>query len=141
MVVKEMINSRLSVAIHILALVASNSHEPLTSEVIASSVNTNPVVIRRISSMLKKAGILTSRVGVAGSSLKKDPSEISLLEIYKAVQLEDDLFAIHENPNPKCPVGRKIQLTLDTTFNAVQKAMENELASTSLRDVIDDLFV
>lgn len=136
-----MINTRLSVAIHILTLVASNPNEPLTSEFIASSVNTNPVVIRRISSLLKKAGILTSRPGVPGSALTKAPSEISLLEIYEAVQVQDDLFAIHEKPNPNCPVGRNIQATLDKTYYSIQKAMENELKNKSLKDVIEHLSV
>lgn len=138
-VVEVMINTRLSVAIHILTLVASNPNEPLTSEFIAGSVNTNPVVIRRMSSLLKKADILTSRPGVPGSALKKDPSEISLLEVYKAVQVQDDLFAIHEKPNPNCPVGGNIQATLDETFNSIQQAMENELKNKSLKDVIDHL--
>lgn len=135
-----MINSRLSVAIHILSLITSDSYKQISSEVIASSVNTNPVVVRRISSLLKKAGLLTSRVGISGYTLTKDPSEISLLEIYKAVQTKADLFSIHEEPNPKCPVGRKIQSTLDLTFESVQNAMENELSSKTLKDVTDHLF-
>lgn len=135
-----MVNSRLAVAIHILSLIASNPHEHYSSEYIASSVNTNSVVIRRISSMLKRGGILTSRSGVSGFSLTRDPSTISLLEIYRAVQNQEELFVIHEKPNPQCPVGSKIQTTLDVTFESVQKAMENELANKSLKDVMDHLF-
>lgn len=134
-----MINTRLAVAIHILALIASNPQSQPTSELIASSVNTNPVVVRRISSLLKKAGILTSRPGVPGAALKKEPSEISLLEIYKAVQVHDELFAIHEKPNPNCSVGKNIQATLDTTFDSVQKAMEKELKNKSLKDILEHL--
>lgn len=74
-----MINSRLSVAIHILSLISMDEKE--SSETIAGSVNTNPVVVRRMISMLKKADILTSRAGVPGASLKKDPADISLLEV------------------------------------------------------------
>ncbi|MCY9075270.1 Rrf2 family transcriptional regulator, partial [Bacillus inaquosorum] len=53
-------------------------------------------------------------------------ADISLLEVYRAVQKQEELFAVHENPNPKCPVGKKIQNALDETFEIVQKAMENE---------------
>ncbi|WP_141432754.1 Rrf2 family transcriptional regulator [Bacillus sp. 03113] len=134
-----MVNSRFAVAIHILALIAANPFKQLTSEFIAGSVNTNPVVIRRLTSLLKKSGILTSRVGVPGPTLKKAPSEISLMEIYKAVQNKEELFVIHEKPNPDCPVGRQIQSALDVTFLEVQKAMENELASKSLQDVMNHL--
>ena len=133
-----MINTRLSVAIHILALVATN--HKLSSEQIADSVTTNPVVIRRISSELKKAGLLTSRVGVSGFSLTRDPNKITLLEIYNAVHLEKDLFSIHDKPNPNCPVGKKIQGTLDVTFESVQSAMENELNNKTLQEVMDHLF-
>ncbi|MCY8671297.1 Rrf2 family transcriptional regulator [Bacillus haynesii] len=133
-----MVNTRLSVAIHILSLIAANPRE--SSEMIAGSVNTNPVVIRRMISQLKKAGILTSRPGVAGATLKRDPEDISLLDIYRAVQPQEELFAIHDKPNPNCPVGRQIQTTLDQTFHSVQQAMENELASKSLKDVLTHLF-
>ncbi|MFN2744583.1 MULTISPECIES: Rrf2 family transcriptional regulator [Bacillus] len=133
-----MVNTRLSVAIHILSLIAANPRE--SSEMIAASVNTNPVVIRRMISQLKKADILSSRPGVAGASLKRDPAEISLLDIYRAVQPQEELFAIHEKPNPNCPVGKQIQATLDQTFHSVQQAMENELASKSLKDVLTHLF-
>ncbi|KAA6451005.1 Rrf2 family transcriptional regulator [Bacillus swezeyi] len=135
-----MVNTRLSVAIHILSLIASNPREQVSSEMIAGSVNTNPVVIRRMISLLKKADILTSRPGVAGASLKRDPADISLLDIYRAVQQQEELFAIHEKPNLNCPVGKQIQTTLDQTFLSVQQAMEHELASKSLKDVLTHLF-
>ncbi|OAH57385.1 MULTISPECIES: Rrf2 family transcriptional regulator [Bacillaceae] len=135
-----MMNSRLAVAIHIMVLVASNSRELLSSDMIASSVNTNPVVIRRMSGMLKKAGLLTSRAGITGSELTKDPADISLLDIFKAVEPKDELFAVHEKTNPNCEVGKNIQSTLDVTFDRVQQAMENELANQSLKDVMNHLF-
>lgn len=132
-----MINSRLAVAIHILSLISMD--EKTSSEIIADSVNTNPVVVRRMISLLKKADILTSRAGVPGASLKKDPADISLLEVYRAVQKQEELFAVHENPNPKCPVGKNSERS-DETFESVQRAMENELASKSLKDVMNHLF-
>lgn len=136
-----MINSRFAVAIHILSLVAAGPREQVTSEFIASSVNTNPVVIRRISGMLRKAGLIQSNIGTPGSILTKDPQEISLLEVYQAVQNKDDLFSIHENTNPNCMVGKNIQRTLEESFYKAQLAMENELANQSLHDIIEHLFV
>ncbi|MFO1445127.1 Rrf2 family transcriptional regulator [Bacillus sp. Bva_UNVM-123] len=132
-------NSRFAVAIHILALA---SFQPgSTSDFIAGSVNTNPVVIRRISSLLKKAGLLTSKAGVPGIIVTKDPSTITLLDIYKAVQGNvETTFAMHDNPNPNCAVGKNIQATLEKKFRRAQLAMENELASQTLDDIIHDLF-
>lgn len=88
-----MINTRLAVAIHILVLIASKPNVQLSSDIIASSVTTNPAVIRRISSELNKAGIVTSRVGVPGFTLTRDPKEISFLDIYKGILIEKDLFS------------------------------------------------
>ncbi|BAU29923.1 BadM/Rrf2 family transcriptional regulator [Aneurinibacillus soli] len=134
-----MINSRFAVAIHILSLIAANPGKSVTSDYIAGSVNTNPVVIRRISSMLKKAGLLQARAGVAGAVLAKEIADISLLDVYRAVQAQDELFAIHESPNPNCPIGRNIQSTLEEAFLDAQKAMENELASKSVADIVHHL--
>ncbi len=138
---KDVINSRFAVAIHILALVAAGPREQVTSEFIAGSVNTNPVVIRRISGMLRKSGLIESKVGTPGSILTKNPRAISLLEVYHAVQNKDDLFSIHENTNPNCTVGKNIQNTLEESFHRAQIAMENELAKQSLYDIIEHLFV
>lgn len=135
-----MINSRLAVAIHILVLIASNSRETASSEWIAGSVNTNPVVVRRIIGMLKKAGLLEAGAGKIGAELTKKPEDISLLEIFKAVEPKDELFAIHNKPNPDCPVGKNIQTTLDTSFERVQSAMEQELENQSLKDIMSHLF-
>jgi Rrf2 family protein len=134
-----MINTRLSVAIHILALVATQQEKPMSSDFIAGSVNTNPVVVRRLSSSLKKAGIMTSRPGQPGAQLRKLPENITLLDVYKAVQTQDELFAIHNKPNPNCEVGSRIQATLDKTFERVQQAMEQELANQTLADVVKEL--
>ncbi|MGE7622275.1 Rrf2 family transcriptional regulator [Viridibacillus sp. NPDC096237] len=136
-----MVNSRVSVAIHILSLIArTNDSNLLTSDWIAGSVNTNPVVIRRISSQLKKANLIVSNAGVAGYQLVKEPKDITLLDIYRAVQAPEELFAIHDNPNPECAVGQKIQSTLDNVFQSVQRAMEDKLTEETLQDVLDQLF-
>ncbi|ANS74204.1 Rrf2 family transcriptional regulator [Paenibacillus yonginensis] len=130
------ISTRFSIAVHTLSLIALNPNE-CTGDYIASSVNTNPVVIRRIMGMLKKAGLIDVRVGVGGASLLKNPEEISLLEVYRAVNAaeENQLFRIHENSNIKCPVGRNIEAVLQTEFLEAQRAMEQRLAQTTLQDL------
>lgn len=136
------ISSRFSVAIHILCLLAINKDKATnTSEYLAGSVNTNPVVIRKVMSMLKGAGLVHVRAGVAGAKLAKELSEITLLEVYKAVNVvaENDLFSSHEHPNPECIVGRNIQQSLTKQFSAAQKAMERSLEIVTLEDVVQDI--
>ncbi|MCM3790923.1 Rrf2 family transcriptional regulator [Domibacillus indicus] len=134
-----MINSRLAVAIHIMVLIASNPRETVSSEWMAGSVNTNPVVVRRIMGMLRKAGLLISRAGKTGAALTRDPADITLLDIFRAVEPKEELFAIHEKPNPECAVGKNIQSALDVTFGRAQAAMEQELSSQTLKDVMNHL--
>lgn len=134
-----MINTRFSVAVHIISLIAAYPSEQHSSEWIAGSVNTNPVVIRRITGLLKRAGLVSTTPGVAGITLNKCPSKISLLEIYHAVILDDALFSVHEETNPNCPVGRNIQGALNDTFKDAQLAMEQVLANKTVADVVQDL--
>jgi DNA-binding IscR family transcriptional regulator len=114
-----------------------------TSEYIAGSVNTNPVVIRKVMSMLKGAGLVHVRAGVAGAELAKELQEITLLDVYKAVNVvaENDLFSSHEHPNPECIVGRNIQHSLTKQFSAAQKAMEHSLEIVTLADVVHDILM
>ncbi len=132
------ISSRFSVAIHILVLLETNPKEKCSSEYLARSINTNPVVVRKITGMLKKAGLVSVRPGVAGMSLLKDLSELSLFDVYQAVEVvkEDALFSIHERPNPDCLVGRNIQATIDPVFIQAQEAMEAVLRDYSLSDML-----
>ncbi|RCW77303.1 Rrf2 family transcriptional regulator [Saliterribacillus persicus] len=135
------ISSRFSVGIHILALININKESTTTSEFLASSVNTNPAVIRKIMGMLKKAGLIEVRPGIAGSKLTKELAEITLFDVYKAVNVvqENDLFSIHDNPNPLCIVGKNVQNTIEPIFTAAQVAMEKVLISVTLEDVVKDI--
>ncbi|EFU38851.1 transcriptional regulator, BadM/Rrf2 family protein [Paenibacillus vortex V453] len=136
------ISSRFAVAIHILSVLEMNKAGISTSDYIAESVNTNPVVIRRIVGMLSKAGLVEVKPGVAGAKLAKHPAEITLLDIYHAVHVvqEDSLFSIHENSDTKCPVGKHIQTAIVPVFSAAQKAMENTLHEVSLEEIIRNIY-
>jgi DNA-binding IscR family transcriptional regulator len=134
------ISSRFSVAVHILS-VASLSTSPCTSDFIAKSVNTNPVIIRRIIGNLKKAGLVHVKAGTGGTYLKKELDEITLLDIYRAVEVVEkgDLFNFHEQPNPDCPVGANIESVLRTNMLEAQAAMEHKLAQVTLKQLVTDL--
>ncbi|MEC0094160.1 Rrf2 family transcriptional regulator [Paenibacillus macquariensis] len=137
------ISSRFSVAVHILSLLEISKTERLTSEFIASSVNTNSVVVRRIMGMLNKAGIINTSPGVARAMISRPIAQISLLDVYLAVEIDhqDHLFSIHDKANPNCLVGKNIQHTLEQRFTQAQRAMENELASVTLEQIVTDLLV
>ncbi|QGQ45077.1 Rrf2 family transcriptional regulator [Metabacillus sediminilitoris] len=135
------ISSRFAVGIHILSLLEINKNGVNTSEFMADSVNTNPVVIRKITGMLKSAGLVKVKPGVAGAELAKPLSDISLLDVYKAVNVvkDNELFGVHEKPNPNCPVGRNIQSTIEPLFSIAQLALEKSLENVTIEDVVKDL--
>lgn len=135
-----MVNSRFTVAIHILCLLASQPGQALTSEYIAGSVNTNPVVIRRILGVLRKARLVTSQPGVTGGwELAAKPSAITLGQIYQIIR-PGTVFALHsQKPNPRCPIGKNVQQGLAAHYRKAQSAMEAELARASIADVLNDV--
>lgn len=135
------ISSRFSVGVHILSLIEFNKDGINSSEFLAGSVNTNPAVIRKIMGMLKKAGLIEVRPGIAGAKLARNLSDITLLDVYKAVNAvqEKELFNIHENPNPACPVGRNIQDTIIPILSTAQLALEKVLGSVTIENVVKDI--
>lgn len=132
-----MISSRFSVAIHIFALIEIYEGK-VTSELMAGSVNTNPVVIRRIMSMLSKAKLIESRPGVHGIKLLRPIHEISFLDVYRAVELpeEHELFNVHQNTNIDCLVGSNIQSALEASLRKLQSQMDHELSQIKLDQIV-----
>lgn len=131
-----MTNSRFAVAIHTLAVLAWEPGKPASSEVVARSVNTNPVVIRRLIALLRRAGLVSTQNGRGGGfTLARDPREITLLDIYRAVE-ERELIAVHEGSNRHCPIGREVSEVLQRYTTAAERAVEQSLSRTTLRQVV-----
>ncbi len=133
-------SSRLPIAVHILlAIVEFEGKNKTTSVFLAGSVNVNPVIIRNTLGQLKAAGLITVKAGEGGSALAKKPEDISLMDIFEAVEKEEELFHFHENPNPECPVGRNVHAVLDKRLLSIQEAMKQEMKSITLQSLIDDM--
>lgn len=135
------ITSRFTVAVHTLLVIYNfSATTKVTSDFIAASVQVNPVVIRRTLLSLKAAGMVDVKAGSGGASIIKDMGDITLYDVYKAVDsMDGDMFHFHENPNPACPVGRNIHAVLDSHLADAQAAMENELKNVTLLDLSQDL--
>ncbi len=133
-------SSRFAFAVHVLALLSLQEGVPLSSEVIAGSVNTNPGLIRPLLSRRAAGGLTASQLGAGGGALlAREPSRITLLDVYRAVD-DAQLFALHrEAPNPACLVGRHIQGVLTDYIGDAQRAMEASLATRTLADVTADV--
>ena len=136
------ISSRCTIAIHMMTCMETFKEEhKITSDFLAASINVNPVIIRIILSHLQDAGLIEVKRGTGGAAARQPLDEIPFLNIYRAVECIDEntLFHFHENPNPNCPVGKNIHNILDDKLHRVQAAMERELESITLADVMEDL--
>ena len=130
---------RFAFAVHVLAVLA---HQRATggacSDKLATSVNTNPVVIRRLLSQLRKAGLVKTRKGATGgAALCAAPETIALDAVYRAVEPIASFGGHRHLPDQRCPVGAGIERVLDEVFSSAQAALESELARRTLGDVLD----
>lgn len=135
------IGIKFSVSIHILLFVECFKNEyKITSDLIASSVKTNPVVIRKLMCLLKNAGLIIIYAGTGGIELTRKPSLITFLDIYRAVNTIKDggLFKVHDG-NKECPIAKKINILLADYFYEAQTVLEKKLKSYTLQDLLNNI--
>ncbi|GGG38966.1 Rrf2 family transcriptional regulator [Hymenobacter glacieicola] len=136
-------NTRFAVATHILAYLAhAQPGQPVSSEVLASSAGTHPVVVRRLMSTLREAGLVQSQRGAGGGTVLARPAaEITLLDVFRAMQAsEPDLFQVGStNPNAHCDLGSVMQETLEGLFGPAIEAMRAALAAVTVQQVMQEL--
>ncbi|MFQ5652585.1 MAG: Rrf2 family transcriptional regulator, partial [bacterium] len=133
-------SSKFVVAVHILAGLTvarlKEKQQCVSSHNIAWSVNTNPVVIRRLLAALKHAGLVTTEPGSGGGTrIARSPDQITLFDIYQAVE-DGRVFHYHYNqPNPDCPIGANIQDALTCSLDKAEAALKRELSRTTLTEI------
>lgn len=129
-------NSRFAVSVHVLVYLAFKQGEPVASVELAASVNTNPVTIRRLLILLKRAHLVAAHKGAQGGFfLTSSPENITLREVYRAVEPAPDFGMTTFDPNKRCPVGNKIAAVLERAFSKAQARMEAELADVRIADI------
>lgn len=129
---------RLPVATHVLLCIGRFQGEyKTTSTFLAGSVNVHPVIIRKVLGQLRTAGLVEVAAGVGGAKLKRSPKDITLLDVFRAVEEDEDLFHFQENPNPDCPVGRNIHRVLGTRLERIKQHMREDLARITLEELLD----
>jgi len=130
-------NTQFAVAVHVLTYLSGiDGARPVSSDELSESTNVNPVHVRRVLGPLREAGLVESRPGVHGGwTLLRDPAQVTLAEVWRLLQGDDPVLAVH-GPNPRCPVGQDIQRSLLAIDRAVAAAVEAELARTTVRDLV-----
>ncbi|MBR1437241.1 MAG: Rrf2 family transcriptional regulator [Synergistaceae bacterium] len=132
------ISSRFTIAVHILECIKYfEGRNAITSEFLSGSIGVNAVIIRRIISQLKAAGLVSVERGKTGIISARNLDDVTLYDVYSAVEAvsSDGLFHFHANPNPKCPVGKNIHDILDGTLREIQNSFEERMRSVKLKDL------
>lgn len=125
-------------AVHVLTVLAYKEGDRITSSFLAGSVNTNPVIIRRLLLALQRARLVdTSKGAGSGSRLSRAPGRINLGEIYRAVEDPEPFTRPTRKPNDACPVGHCIREALDRVFASARVALEHDLEKTTLAGLIE----
>ena len=129
-------NTQFAVAVHVLTMLGAQPDEVLSSEVMADSVGSNPVHVRRILGRLRAAALVESRPGVHGGwRLRRPRGEITLADVWRAVQGDDPVLGLH-GANPNCPLGQRIQCALGALGRRAADAVETELGTTTICDLV-----
>ena len=108
----------------------------MSSTSIAASVQTNPGYVRQIMMKLRQAGLMSSVTGHVRPALAKPVEQISLLDIYKAVEGDKPLLHLDTDTNPECGIGVNIQLALKDYYEDVQSVAEKRMSQITLQDIV-----
>lgn len=134
--IRILMNNHFVVASHILAGLSLLDDRPITSEVLAESLNTNATFVRRILGELRDAGLVTSQRGPRGGfSLAREPEQISLFEVYLALEGDPLLDLPDHDPDPLCPIGNNVLPAMKEAFAPVEKALQEALAEISVKQI------
>ena len=129
-------NTQFAVGVHMLTLLADRGPELLSSAEMAASADANPVYVRRVLGRLRETGIVSSRPGVGGGwGLMRDPADITLGDIWRAIQADDRLLGLHQ-VNPRCEVGQAIQRHLAAIDRRASAAVQSELDRITVAEML-----
>jgi Rrf2 family protein len=130
-------NTRLATAIEILCVVAYKGASGTTSEIVANSLRSNSVVVLRLLKNMEREGLVELRPGKDGGiQLAREPDQITLDQIYRAVEQEPTVFATRLPGNPNCPVDSKMKGLLTPVFRATSSAVAKTLGQITLASLL-----
>jgi Rrf2 family protein len=128
---------RFAMAVHVLTVLAYKEGDRVPSSELAASVNTNPVIIRRLLLDLQTARLVDTTKGAgAGSRLSRAPARINLAEVYEAVEAKIPFARPTRKPNDACPVGQCMQKVLGDIFASAEEALKTNLRKTTLASLM-----
>lgn len=135
------LSMKCSLAVHCLIFIyEANGVARVTSTLLSQSTGANPVVIRNILSALKKAGLITVARGTGGAQLCQDPKDITLYEIYHALEPDglSSLIGIHSCGDRPCPVAQNIRPVLENSYQKIEGSIRQAMEEITLENMVED---
>lgn len=135
------VSTQFPIAVHIMLMIDSFPDLKITSEVLAESAGSNPVIIRGIFAKLKTAGLLETKSGRGKTTVTRPAEEITLWDIYTAVESDapDELFKLHQNTSETCVVGSNIHALLMPHLEEAVAALKGSFSKVTLADLKNEL--
>jgi Rrf2 family protein len=133
-------NTQFVIASHTLIHLSLADAPPVSSEDIAASVDTNPAFIRQILGTLRDEELVTARRGPNGGfSLAKDPSKISLLDVFQVLDSERIVQLPEYNPHPICPIGSNLRLTMYDGLAPAEDAVKEVFSDITIDELAAEI--
>jgi len=135
------ISTKCSIGLHCLIFIAEyGDRMKVTGELLARSTGCNPVMIRNILKDLRRAGLIRVARGVGGAHLDRTPEEVTVWDVYHALEGDglEHLMGLHPNPSDRCPVGRGIASVLDGPYHEIGAAVRQAMERITLRRLLED---
>lgn len=131
-----MANTRLSDLLQILVYLKVHDDEKITSQRLASSLNTNPSLVRSMLVQLRSAGLLESVKGKP--HLAKDLNKVTVYDVYKAIDPTKNLLQVDNNTSQVCSVGVAFPEVLEKHYQEVQKIATEKMKEVTVQQLVDE---
>lgn len=132
------INQNFGVALHVLTYLSFMESDFITSNDLADSINTNPVIVRTIAKKLANNGLVEIKRGRGGYKLNKDVNDLSLYDVYVAIY-DNQIFRTKHSPNVNCPLGAKMTSAIDCVLDGASSEVEELLKKYHISDIKNNI--
>jgi len=134
------LNTKCSIALHCLVFISEYEKKvKVTSELLAKSTGCNSAAIRSILNALQKAGIISIVRGIGGAYLNRAPENLTVWEVYHAIEPDglEHFIGFHPNPSDKCPVGKRIEAVLRKPYGEIGAAVQETMEGITLQQLLN----
>jgi len=136
-------SQKFPVAVHALVYLAHrrafSPQAAVSSAQLAASMPTNPVVVRRVTAMLGRAGLIESRPGASGGAWLKLPTDAIRLDAVLAAVAGCASLGSAPPGARGCPVGEKIPQAVSRVLAAAAEAAADHLSRTTIADLVAEV--